>query len=759
MAENREFKSSQDLVDVSKLLAEKTKEYEGTDKHLGLTLMTFPQYISSTRSIMFTSHLKQFNTLNEPQFPRVFTNYENIFGKNSSGLVKARSNYTVVKKIDKFADRPGYIFATILYDEDNDFYDIIFKKQSEDLTENFGYVYNNENLDNLQEGDSVKKGDVLYKTTSYDEDDNYCYGRNAKTAYILDPDVIEDAYVVSESFARSMVSRKVDTVKVSINDNDFLLDLYGNDEEGYKGFPDIGEEVSKRIICTKRRIQNTQILYDMKKSNMKKISPLNDKPFFTKGWVTDIDIYSNKEVDEIPRTEYNEQIIYYLENQNRYYQELFDICEEILESGSKYSDDIGFIYRRAKNILDPDYKWKDNDTVFNNIIIDFRVDRDVRLFKGSKITGRYGDKGVVSVIRPDDEMPFDKNGNRLDVICNPLSCINRLNSFQWIELSLNHCANQLIEQMKEMKSNSERFKALSEFMFYFNERGEKDELEKYYKSLSSKEKDEFFESIYEEGIFINYPPMWEGMPAVKKIEELYDKFGFTRDQLFIHRWGRTIPLLSQVIVGEKYMIKLKQTSEKNFSARSTGYLSQKGLPEKSNKVRTNEQLYSTTPITVGRDENNNLGIGVRPFILSKFHLFYRTSPFARKQVGKLFTNDVLDYDKFKIKDGYKNRNVEILNAEMKAIGANIDFGFSGLTLDIDDEKMNTYTYKDEIHFRTKAEMREILLDDLLRPQFDAQYDGPESKVEKAYAKFKKEAIENAQQNLTRINDEIEELKD
>ena len=138
MAENREFKSSQDLVDVSSLLAEKTKEFEGTDNHLGLTLMTFPQYISSTRSIMFTSHLKQFNTLNEPQFPRVFTNYENIFGKNSSGLVKARSNYTVVKKIDKFADKPGYIFATVLYDEDNDFYDIIFKKQSEDLTENSG---------------------------------------------------------------------------------------------------------------------------------------------------------------------------------------------------------------------------------------------------------------------------------------------------------------------------------------------------------------------------------------------------------------------------------------------------------------------------------------------------------------------------------------------------------------------------------------------------------------------------------------------
>ena len=151
--------------------------------------------------------------------------------------------------------------------------------------------------------------------------------------------------------------------------------------------------------------------------------------------------------------------------------------------------------------------------------------------------------------------------------------------------------------------------------------------------------------------------------------------------------------------------------------------------------------------------------GVRPFILSKLHLFYRTSPLARKQVGKLFTEDVLNYKKFKIKDGYKNRNVEILNAELKSIGAVIDFGFDGLTLDVDDEHLNTYTYKDEIHFRTKQEMRDILLDDLLKPQFDAQYTGSKSKYDKEYAKFKIEAVKRAQKNLDRIKDDIDEMKD
>lgn len=738
-----ELKSSQDLVDIGSLLEEKTKEFTGTDNHLGLTLMTFPQYISSTRSIMFTSHLKQFNTLNDPQFPKIFTNYENIFGHNSSGLVKARRNYKVINKINKFEDAPGYLYATFLYDKENDFYEVIFKKQSEDLTENFGYVYKNDNLDALEIGDKVSKGDVLYKTTSYDDDNNYCYGRNARTAYLLDGGVIEDAYVISESFARSMVSRKVDIVKVSINDNDFLLNQYGEGNDCYKGFPDIGLEVDKRVICTKRRIQNSQILYDMKKSNMKKISPMNDKIYYSKGIVTDIDIYSNKEVDEIPTTEYNEQIIYYLKNQTRYYQELFDQCEEIINSGSSYSDDIGFIYRRAKNILDPNYKWKDNDTVFNNIIIEFRVEKDVRLFTGSKITGRYGDKGVVSVIRPDEEMPYDSSGRRLDVICNPLSCINRLNSFQWIELSLNHCSSQLVDRMKEMKTNKERFSALMKFMSYFNERGEKDELESYYNNLSKSEQNEFFDSIYEEGIFINYPPMWEGMPAVQKIEEIYKEFGFEKEQLYINKWGRKIPLVNKAVVGEKYMIKLKQTSEKNFSARSTGYLSQKGLPEKSNKVRTNEQLYSTTPIKMGRDENNNLSIGVQPYILSKLHLFYRTSPFARKQVGKLFTKDVLDYEEFKIKKGYKNRNAEILNAELKSIGAHIDFGFDGMRLNVDTGETNLYNYQGSSWLRTKEEMRSILLDDLLLPQFKNAYNGKEKDFDKEYQKFKKEISQEA----------------
>ena len=85
---------AQDILHVEESLKEKEKEFHGKDDHLGLTLMTFPQYISSTRSTMFTNHLKQFNVLNNGQFPYVFTNYENIFGKYSSSLVQANLQQT-----------------------------------------------------------------------------------------------------------------------------------------------------------------------------------------------------------------------------------------------------------------------------------------------------------------------------------------------------------------------------------------------------------------------------------------------------------------------------------------------------------------------------------------------------------------------------------------------------------------------------------------------------------------------------------------
>ena len=403
-------------------LIEKEQEFHGTDDIFGLTLLTNPGYMSGPRSVMFTSHMRQFVNLTNPDFPRVFTNYENTVGKNSTGIYKAKSDLKIIDKISKFEDgvHDNHLYLLFTYDKENDKYEIVEKKVLEDLTEKFGYKYNNDSMDKKEINDKVKKGEVLYKTTSYDEEMNYCYGKNVKFMYLLENNTIEDAIVVCDSLAKTMKSIEVETVKVSLNDNDMFCNIYG-DNTNYKCFPDINENVKEHILCAKRRIHNNQLLFDTKQSNLRKINFTSDFPSFIDGRVVDINVYCNKPIEEIEENIFNKQLMSYIRMQRAFYQKVFERCEAIINSGSSYSNDINFYYQKAKNILDPEYLWREEDnSVFSNIVVEFLVEREIGLSVGQKITGRYGNKGVISKILPDDQMPYFENGDQVQVIFNSL---------------------------------------------------------------------------------------------------------------------------------------------------------------------------------------------------------------------------------------------------------------------------------------------------------------------------------------------------
>jgi hypothetical protein len=728
---------SKDILDLPRYL--KSVKVDCMDHLLGPELVTLPQYISSTRAIMFTAHLKQLVTLNNPEFPRLFTNYENTFGKLSSSIHKAKDDLEVYKIVSKFPWSPKHLYVIFFYNKTQNTYSCITKQIAEELTEKFGYGFNNKVLDSLNEGDEVAKGKTLWKSTSYDEDDNYCFGRNALTAYLIDNRTIEDAVICSESFSKKMVSKEVETVKITLNDNDLLLNLYG-DGTNYKGFPDIGEKIKGKLICSKRRLDNNQILYDMKKSNLVESNSLNDKEYYSKGEVMDVDIYCNQPIEDIPVIAANAQILQYLHNQQRYWEEIKATCEEIAATGAEYDDDIGFLLGRAKNYLDGNFRWKDNDSVFNNIIMEISVQRDVALNIGYKISGRYGNKGVISTIVPDEEMPTLDNGRHVDVVFNTLGVINRLNSAQLFEISINFMSDRIVEKMKTLKTRKEREKLLWKYLAFFNERGMESELEAYYEKLSEEDKEAFFASIYEDGIYVNLPPISTSKRSLfDTIKELHKAFPWIKPyDVYIHKWGRHIKLMKPLIVGAEYIIKLKQTAKKNFSVRSTGYLSQKGLPDKSNKSKHNQQLYSTTPIKIGRDENNNLAIGIDSRTLAKFHLFYRSSPAARREVGKLYTQDPLNFKKFKIKKRFKNRNVEILNAYFKSEGYRLNFGFDGLRVPCYNNMPKEYRYKGTFFLRSNTSMRNYLLNEKWTHDFNkVLHVGTAKQIKKKYDRFVK----------------------
>jgi DNA-directed RNA polymerase subunit beta len=62
---------------------------------------------------------------------------------------------------------------------------------------------------------------------------------------------------------------------------------------------------------------------------------------------------------------------------------------------------------------------------------------------GDKLAGRHGNKGVISVILPEEEMPFMADGTPVDVILTPLGVPSRMNLGQILEMHLGYAAHTL----------------------------------------------------------------------------------------------------------------------------------------------------------------------------------------------------------------------------------------------------------------------------------------------------------------------------
>ena len=146
--------------------------------------------------------------------------------------------------------------------------------------------------------------------------------------------------------------------------------------------------------------------------------------------------------------EYHSQLNYYYENELRYYQEIYDYLKDIVVNNLPHSIELNRLYKKAKEILNKDVKWCEVQTKkpFSNVILEFVVARETPLKKGSKVTGLYGNKGVISAIEKDEDMPVLENGKRVEICFNRLGVINRINTFQLFEQSINFIMNRTIDR-------------------------------------------------------------------------------------------------------------------------------------------------------------------------------------------------------------------------------------------------------------------------------------------------------------------------
>ena len=208
---------------------------------------------------------------------------------------------------------------------------------------------------------------------------------------------------------------------------------------------------------------------------------------------------------------------------------------------------------------------------------------------------RYGNKSVIADIWDDDKMPRTEDGRQVDILLNLLAIINRTTSMVLYELFITGAAYQVRQKMKDL-SLAEQENMLFKFIRIWNE-GQEEKMHKDFDKLNEKGKIAYINDAIENGILIHQNPMWETCPIFYRCQNLLREFPFIqKDTCYVRKWGRDYKVLSKYFVGQMYMLKLKQSDRRGFSARSTGALDSKSLPTRSFKSKSHLERISSSCI-------------------------------------------------------------------------------------------------------------------------------------------------------------------
>jgi DNA-directed RNA polymerase subunit beta len=90
-----------------------------------------------------------------------------------------------------------------------------------------------------------------------------------------------------------------------------------------------------------------------------------------------------------------------------------------------------------------------------NRLVRVYVAKKRKIAEGDKLAGRHGNKGVISKIVPEEDMPFLEDGTPVDIILNPLGVPSRMNIGQVMETHLGWAAHHGFYQLKRKKKSME----------------------------------------------------------------------------------------------------------------------------------------------------------------------------------------------------------------------------------------------------------------------------------------------------------------
>jgi len=189
-----------------------------------------------------------------------------------------------------------------------------------------------------------------------------------------------------------------------------------------------------------------------------------------------------------------------------------------------------------------------------------------RIQPGDKMAGRHGNKGVISVIMPVEDMPFDENGEPVDIVLNPLGVPSRMNVGQVLETHLGWAAKGIGEKIGQMLEQQQKAQEIRGYLEdVYNGIGGREE------NLKSLKDGEVLELAA--NLKLGMPiatPVFDGA-AETEIKQLLEIAGLPSSGQTTLYDGRTGEKFDRpVTIGYMYMLKLNHLVDDKMHARSTG---------------------------------------------------------------------------------------------------------------------------------------------------------------------------------------------
>jgi DNA-directed RNA polymerase subunit beta len=239
-----------------------------------------------------------------------------------------------------------------------------------------------------------------------------------------------------------------------------------------------------------------------------------------------------------------------------------DVIEDTEKSYNEYVKDIKtrFEEKKAKIIRGHDLA----PGVIKIVKVYLAIKR--RIQPGDKMAGRHGNKGVISEIMPVEDMPYDDNGNPVDIVLNPLGVPSRMNVGQVLETHMGCAAKGIGEKIDSMlKANAKP----AELKDYLDQLYNKNAANK--EDISSFNNNEILElaNNLKDGLPIA-TPVFDGAKE-SEVKDLLKLADLPESGQFTLYDGRTGTKFDRpVTVGYMYIIKLNHLVDDKMHARSTG---------------------------------------------------------------------------------------------------------------------------------------------------------------------------------------------